>query len=201
MGGSIGGNTSLMLVGDGDGPGQLPRHRLRRRGSRLPGRPPGGRDRARTPGTTRRRRSTPRTCMPSRGESAAAAHPAAAGHVVPRRLRARQRSGLAALQDMSIVRSRFDRYEIYSPFERCWTTAIDLEQISFSVQDDPFTWREKLQPDANLTTTTTSRTRSTTAPSRWPAPSSSQPTARLSSGWTPGRAFIEGTSWRCPPCC
>jgi hypothetical protein len=38
-------------------------------------------------------------------------------------------------KDESIARSRFDRYEIYSPFERHWTTAIDLEQITFSFQD------------------------------------------------------------------
>jgi pimeloyl-ACP methyl ester carboxylesterase len=37
-------------------------------------------------------------------------------------------------KDESIARSRFDRYEIYSPFSRRWTTAIDLEQISFSFQ-------------------------------------------------------------------
>jgi pimeloyl-ACP methyl ester carboxylesterase len=39
-------------------------------------------------------------------------------------------------KDESVARSRFDRYEIYSPFERHWTTAIDLEQISFSFQDN-----------------------------------------------------------------
>ncbi len=38
-------------------------------------------------------------------------------------------------KDQEIARSRFDRYEIYSPFERHWMTAIDLEQISFSFQD------------------------------------------------------------------
>jgi len=39
-------------------------------------------------------------------------------------------------KDESIARSRFDRYEIYSPNSRHWTTAIDLEQISFSFQDE-----------------------------------------------------------------
>ena len=49
-------------------------------------------------------------------------------------------------KDVSIAGSRFDRYEIYSPFVRRWITALDLEQISFSFQDDPPT----LQPDARL---------------------------------------------------
>jgi pimeloyl-ACP methyl ester carboxylesterase len=39
-------------------------------------------------------------------------------------------------KDQEIARSRFDRYEIYSPYERHWITAVDLEQISFSFQDD-----------------------------------------------------------------
>jgi Zinc dependent phospholipase C len=39
-------------------------------------------------------------------------------------------------KNVEIARSRFDRYEIYSPFSRQWTIAIDLEQISFSFQDD-----------------------------------------------------------------
>jgi pimeloyl-ACP methyl ester carboxylesterase len=38
-------------------------------------------------------------------------------------------------KDQDIARSRFDRYEIYSPNSRHWATAIDLEQISFSFQD------------------------------------------------------------------
>lgn len=38
-------------------------------------------------------------------------------------------------KDQSIACSRFDRYEIYSPNARHWATAIDLEQISFSFQD------------------------------------------------------------------
>ena len=50
-------------------------------------------------------------------------------------------------KDMCIARSRFDRYEIYSPFVRRWITALDLEQISFSFQDDP---PKLLQPDARL---------------------------------------------------
>lgn len=40
-------------------------------------------------------------------------------------------------KDQEIARSRFDRYEIYSPYERRWITAVDLEQISFSFQDNP----------------------------------------------------------------
>jgi Zinc dependent phospholipase C len=39
-------------------------------------------------------------------------------------------------KDNEIARSRFDRYEIYSPNSRHWTTAIDLEQIAFTFQDD-----------------------------------------------------------------
>jgi pimeloyl-ACP methyl ester carboxylesterase len=39
-------------------------------------------------------------------------------------------------KDQDIARSRFDRYEIYCPNSRHWTTAIDLEQISFSFQDE-----------------------------------------------------------------
>jgi triacylglycerol esterase/lipase EstA (alpha/beta hydrolase family) len=49
-------------------------------------------------------------------------------------------------KDMSIAQSRFDRYEIYSPFVRRWITALDLEQISFSFQDD----KPAPQPDARL---------------------------------------------------
>ena len=44
--------------------------------------------------------------------------------------------GWQPCKDESVARSRFDRYEIYSPFERRWTTAIDLEQISFSFQNN-----------------------------------------------------------------
>jgi Alpha/beta hydrolase family/Zinc dependent phospholipase C len=46
------------------------------------------------------------------------------------------------LKDRSIARSRFDRYEIYSPYSRHWATAIDLEQIAFSFRDDKqrFSW-------------------------------------------------------------
>jgi hypothetical protein len=40
-------------------------------------------------------------------------------------------------KDQEIARSRFDRYEIYSPYERRWITAVDLEQISFSFQVTP----------------------------------------------------------------
>src|SRR5579859_3980713 len=43
--------------------------------------------------------------------------------------------GWQPCKDRSVARSRFDRYEIYSPTERHWTIAIDLEQISFSFQD------------------------------------------------------------------
>jgi len=49
-------------------------------------------------------------------------------------------------KDMSIAGSRFDRYEIYSPLMRRWITALNLEQISFSFQDD----KPVLQPDARL---------------------------------------------------
>jgi Alpha/beta hydrolase family/Zinc dependent phospholipase C len=45
-------------------------------------------------------------------------------------------TGAWPLKDRSIARSRFDRYEIYSPHSRHWATAIDLEQISFSFRDD-----------------------------------------------------------------
>lgn len=51
-------------------------------------------------------------------------------------------------KDESIARSRFDRYEVYSPFEQRWITAIDLEQISFSFQDQGYTPAPK--PDSNL---------------------------------------------------
>jgi hypothetical protein len=40
-------------------------------------------------------------------------------------------------KDASIARSRFDRYEIYTPKIRHWITALDLEQIAFSFQDRP----------------------------------------------------------------
>ncbi len=40
-------------------------------------------------------------------------------------------------KDQAIAESRFDRYEGYSVFERHWITAIDLEQIQFSFQDTP----------------------------------------------------------------
>ena len=42
-----------------------------------------------------------------------------------------------ACKDASIARSRFDRYEIYTPAIRHWITALDLEQIAFSFQDKP----------------------------------------------------------------
>ena len=45
-------------------------------------------------------------------------------------------NGWQPFKDREIARSRFDRYEIYSPMSRHWTLAIDLEQISFSFQDD-----------------------------------------------------------------
>jgi pimeloyl-ACP methyl ester carboxylesterase len=44
--------------------------------------------------------------------------------------------GWQPCKDRSIAGSRYDRYEVYSPNERRWTTAIDLEQISFSFQDN-----------------------------------------------------------------
>jgi acetyl esterase/lipase len=44
--------------------------------------------------------------------------------------------GWQPCKDQSIARSRFDRYEIYCQNERHWTIAIDLEQISFSFQDE-----------------------------------------------------------------
>ena len=40
-----------------------------------------------------------------------------------------------ACKDASVARSRFDRYEIYTPAIRHWITALDLEQIAFSFQD------------------------------------------------------------------
>jgi hypothetical protein len=40
-------------------------------------------------------------------------------------------------KDQAIAESRFDLYEVYSVFERHWITAIDLEQIQFSFQDTP----------------------------------------------------------------
>jgi len=50
-------------------------------------------------------------------------------------------------KDASVARSRFDRYEIYTPAIRHWITALDLEQIAFSFQDrPPMTPR----PDARL---------------------------------------------------
>ena len=45
-------------------------------------------------------------------------------------------TGRWQLKDRSIARSRFDRYEIYSPHSRHWAIAIDLEQIAFSFQED-----------------------------------------------------------------
>jgi pimeloyl-ACP methyl ester carboxylesterase len=50
----------------------------------------------------------------------------------------------------SIARSRFDRYEIYSTNARTWTIAIDLEQISFSFQDDQPCLRVDPTPTSNL---------------------------------------------------
>ena len=45
--------------------------------------------------------------------------------------------GWQPCKDASIARSRFDRYEIYTPAIRHWITALDLEQIAFSFQDRP----------------------------------------------------------------
>jgi len=51
-------------------------------------------------------------------------------------------------KDASVARSRFDRYEIYTPAIRHWITALDLEQITISFQDRlPMTMP---QPDARL---------------------------------------------------
>jgi hypothetical protein len=50
-------------------------------------------------------------------------------------------------KDASIARSRFDRYEIYTPDIRHWITALDLEQIAFSFQDTP---PKPSLPDARL---------------------------------------------------
>jgi pimeloyl-ACP methyl ester carboxylesterase len=55
-------------------------------------------------------------------------------------------NGWQPCKDMSIAGSRFDRYEIYSPFMRRWITALNLEQISFSFQDD----KPAPRPDARL---------------------------------------------------
>jgi Zinc dependent phospholipase C len=53
-------------------------------------------------------------------------------------------------KDQSIARSRFDRYEIYSPTARRWTIAIDLEQISFSFQDNQPGLSVQSTPTSNL---------------------------------------------------
>jgi hypothetical protein len=50
-------------------------------------------------------------------------------------------------KDASIARSRFDRYEIYTPAIRHWITALDLEQIAFSFQDRP---PKAFQPEQRL---------------------------------------------------
>ena len=55
--------------------------------------------------------------------------------------------GWQPCKDMSIARSRFDRYEIYTPAIRRWITALNLEQISFSFQDKP---PKPFLPDARL---------------------------------------------------
>ena len=55
--------------------------------------------------------------------------------------------GWQPCKDMSIARSRFDRYEIYTPAIRHWITALDLEQIAFSFQDKP---PKPFLPDARL---------------------------------------------------
>ena len=73
-------------------------------------------------------------------------------------------------KDVSVARSRFDRYEIYTPAIRHWITALDLEQIAFSFQDKPPMQFRPRTPGSCWspgTTTTTSPTPSTTAPSRW----------------------------------
>jgi pimeloyl-ACP methyl ester carboxylesterase len=41
-----------------------------------------------------------------------------------------------ACKDSFIAQSRFDRYEIYSVHERHWMSALDLEQVYFSFQDN-----------------------------------------------------------------
>jgi hypothetical protein len=50
-------------------------------------------------------------------------------------------------KDASVARSRFDRYEIYTPAIRHWITALDLEQIAISFQDKP---PMQMAPDARL---------------------------------------------------
>jgi hypothetical protein len=46
-----------------------------------------------------------------------------------------------------ITQSRFDRYEIYSPISRLWTTAIDTEQAVYSFQDNTDTSRQSYTPN------------------------------------------------------
>ena len=52
------------------------------------------------------------------------------------------RSATASL----ITQSRFDRYEIYSPLVRLWTTSIDTEQVVFSFQDNQDATGHSYQP-------------------------------------------------------
>jgi hypothetical protein len=55
--------------------------------------------------------------------------------------------GWQPCKDVSVARSRFDRYEIYTPAIRHWITALDLEQITISFQDQQ---PVQMGPDARL---------------------------------------------------
>jgi hypothetical protein len=59
-------------------------------------------------------------------------------------------TGWQPCKDQSIAQSRFGRYEIYSPSSRHWTIAIDLEQISFSFQQNKPHLRVESTPTSNL---------------------------------------------------
>jgi pimeloyl-ACP methyl ester carboxylesterase len=49
-----------------------------------------------------------------------------------------------------IAQSRFDRYEIYSPTMRHWATAVDLELITFSFQDNCLYQQISASPTSHL---------------------------------------------------
>jgi alpha-beta hydrolase superfamily lysophospholipase len=58
--------------------------------------------------------------------------------------------GWQPCKDQYIAQSRFERYEIYSPASRHWTIAIDLEQITFSFQDQQPRLSVASTPTSNL---------------------------------------------------
>ena len=214
MGGSLGGNTSLLLtdfydpirrpylrhdrvlVGHGDGARQLCRRSCPAAWLAAKTRPDGPGHQPRAGGRPHDGgRVHPTTCTPSRwcprrcSRCCRSRRSRSCGSAAATR-RATRSAGSRA-RTCRIARSRFDRYEIYTPAIRHWITALDLEQIAFSFQEKP---PKPFLPDARLMLVAGDNDNyfpnaiynsTIEVAQRDPRDGA---TARPSSGWTPGTA-------------